>query len=116
MDDNTIRAAFERWYELEFAMTPGRNKGVYASSCAQSAWEAWQACAAIAPAVPPGWQAIETAPRTGRESLFYTEELGLVVMYWDGFEGQWATGFDECDVPTPTHWQPLPQPPQGDPQ
>jgi hypothetical protein len=56
------------------------------------------------------WQPIETAPKDGKEYLFYTDEIGQCVMYWDDFQQAWGTGFDG-EKPTPTHWQPLPKPP-----
>ena len=61
----------------------------------------------------PAWMPIETAPKDGKESLFCTEELGLVVMYWDDCEGKWETGFDVGDILTPTHWMPLPETPRS---
>ena len=64
-------------------------------------------------AAAPEWLPIETAPKNGKESLFYTEELGLVVMYWDDCEDKWANGFGDGDILTPTHWMPLPKPPRS---
>ena len=60
------------------------------------------------------WQPIETAPKDGRESLCWTKECGQVVLYWDDFnhdEPRWSNGFDDDQI-TPTHWMPLPKPPQ----
>ena len=59
------------------------------------------------------WQPMETAPKNGRESLFMTEEMGCVVLYWDDYrpENEWCSGF-ESEKLTPTHWMPLPPAPE----
>ncbi len=55
------------------------------------------------------WQPIETAPRKGRQAIYiwgpnYREPQKVYADSW------WTCGFS---VETkPTHWQPLPQPPQ----
>ena len=58
------------------------------------------------------WQPIETAPTDGKESLVYTTGAGIVVMYWDDYKGEWTTGLDDGGGLEPTHWMPLPPPPQ----
>ncbi len=90
-----------------------------------------------APAIPEGWQPIETAPKTGRTILlgyfnshgnwramrgqwFSQEEINET---WeepedcDGLEGWYETSVEADDVPNcwltePTHWMPLPAAPQ----
>lgn len=63
----------------------------------------------------PQWQPIETAPRDGTRILGYddsglSDAGGIAIIRWS-VEGQlW---WDETlDLFTPTHWQPLPTPPQ----
>ena len=70
-----------------------------------------------------GWRPIETAPKDGTNVLLYGRWKGEVSKnpeYWDIFKA--AYSFDEwvvCDsdiygpiILDPTHWQPLPKPPQ----
>lgn len=56
----------------------------------------------------PQWQPIETAPRDGTEILGYREGLGTWIVNWDPDEQDFSPGW------TPTHWMPLPEPPDGD--
>lgn len=64
------------------------------------------------------WQPIETAPRDGTRILVYTAErcrrclpgtVGMAVMFWDG---AWAIVDGIHARHLPTHWKPLPEPPQ----
>lgn len=68
------------------------------------------------------WQPIDTAPKDGTVILGY-EKRGIVSMYWETYfirpEGEvfgfWELGVEEeesDDMWTPTHWMPLPPPPQ----
>lgn len=70
-----------------------------------------------------GWRPIETAPKDGTPVFVYgiwQGEISKNPQYWDVFKAVYS--FDEwlvcdCDiygaiVLGPTHWQPLPKPPQ----
>ena len=62
-----------------------------------------------------GWQPIATAPRDGTEVLVYRKydtgyELITVAHYFAG-KDNWEQGVGMYDI-VPTHWQPLPDPPQ----
>lgn len=80
-----------------------------------------------------GWQPIETAPKDGSDILVYDSEdkQTVMVFYGDsasGFGRRYGKaamafcvsgsfndsmgGFDTVDAPT--HWMPLPEPPEGD--
>lgn len=87
-----------------------------------------------APAVPQGWQPIETAPKTGRTILlgyvnshgnwrtlrgqWFSEEAILDWEEPDDFEAGWYETSVEADDPPncwltePTHWMPLPAAPK----
>lgn len=70
--------------------------------------------ALAAPASP--WLPIESAPKDGTESLFYTKESGRVVLYWNDWpewpaesevvEERWSNGFSDQRF-DPTHWMPM---------
>ena len=71
------------------------------------------------------WQPIETAPKDGEEvnillfggvldsaEDYWPDFIGPVVAYWDC--GMWViapTGSEKIMVNNPTHWMPLPEPP-----
>ena len=63
--------------------------------------------------LPANWQPIETAPRDGTKILVYrgnepgSEKVRVGVDYW--LFGQW---YKSRHWPQPTHWQPLPEPPE----
>ena len=63
------------------------------------------------------WQPIETAPRDSGPLLFFLKDSHLGSRIHCGtFIGQdkktmLIGGYFSYDVPTPTHWQPLPDPP-----
>ena len=66
------------------------------------------------------WQPIETAPKDGTEILVWNEVSGPYrTAYQDRineYEGRWPMGF--CGrigvwFPSPTHWMPLPKPPNS---
>lgn len=72
-----------------------------------------------------GWQPIETAPKDGTHILVYGDYYGgsrRYVAFWevaaDIYGDQWSCGAPDeqgfYDYAEPTHWQPLPPPPQGD--
>ncbi len=54
-----------------------------------------------------GWQPIETAPKGKRIILTFNFKDVYCGEYEDGL---WLDG--DYEVPTPTHWKPLPTPPQ----
>lgn len=60
------------------------------------------------------WQPIETAPKDGSQFLA-SDITGYHFNCWwenEGYEARWM---DEIDSePNPTHWMPLPPPPQSD--
>lgn len=73
------------------------------------------------------WQPIETAPRDGTAILVYGQGLlreldgNCAVVRWDGLEHSsikwWQIhegkhGPYDLRGPSPTHWQPLPDPPK----
>lgn len=71
------------------------------------------------------WKPIDTAPRDGRDVLIYggTYDVacheripmsGVCIAYWyhDYWRGGDANAHDEWYRHTPTHWMPLPEPPQ----
>lgn len=59
------------------------------------------------------WQPIATAPKDGTQVLVF-DEGAVFISQWlvneEGDEGWFDHGFVE---PPPTHWQPLPSPPQA---
>ena len=60
------------------------------------------------------WQPIETAPLDGKEILITTAGIGTLVRvgFWDeAREGVWSV-WPGRERMIPTHWMPLPPPPQ----
>ena len=58
------------------------------------------------------WQPIETAPRDGTEILIWEKEFeAFSVGCFLGDEPFWY-GFTYKDRVNPTHWMPLPEPPE----
>lgn len=65
------------------------------------------------------WRAIETAP-TDVSILIWGKHGNVMQASWenDGWGGYWrcgrqfAKGYDDTGSMTPTHWMPLPEPPQ----
>jgi hypothetical protein len=63
------------------------------------------------------WQPIETAPKDGTEVLIFQrikdqgekDLLHLAVASWEG--SYWDDRIDMPPWPKPTHWMPLPDPP-----
>jgi hypothetical protein len=79
-----------------------------------------------APAVPEGWQPIDTAPKGGSYILLGNQYGQWIGMYREvnqsGFKpvNPWRSmmlNHDHMDVATviPTHWMPLPAAPKGTP-
>jgi hypothetical protein len=70
------------------------------------------------------WQPIDTAPRDGRQILLYQPEEGGCIGPEDFelgyyiFAGRWVVNAWYCTEyeafeKSPSHWQPLPEPPNG---
>lgn len=60
-----------------------------------------------------GWQAIASAPKDGTQVLVFDDTIYSA--YYRRFG--WFIGFDREDDPIyvePTHWMPLPPPPDAD--
>lgn len=61
------------------------------------------------------WQPIETAPKDGSEILGWSSISGeAYVMWWEAIHSDWVWCINDledmfCD---PTHWMPLPEPPE----
>lgn len=66
-----------------------------------------------------GWQPIETAPKDGTEVLLaYPGGLvksGKWTLFGGAYEDHWADGKRPRFGSDPTHWMPLPAPPQDSP-
>ncbi len=65
------------------------------------------------------WQPIETAPKDGTDVLIGWFELpgqkSMTIVFWHSFRKAWCntwTLFSANAVSQPTHWMPLPEPPQ----
>ena len=59
------------------------------------------------------WQPIEAAPKDGTEFLGFvgvSYQGGVVVLHWDKIDGLFIDR--EADFWDPTHWMPLPPPPE----
>jgi hypothetical protein len=62
-------------------------------------------------AATPGWQPIETAPKNGTAVLGWDKDEGHYVTWCS--EGSWGQSVDDCVyLQFPTHWRPLPPPPE----
>lgn len=61
---------------------------------------------------PSRWQPIETAPKD--EPVLVVEDQWITVAWW--FENKHMSGWDQGDtiVDNPTHWMPLPEPPESE--
>jgi len=64
-----------------------------------------------------GWQPIDSAPKDGTDVLIYhqsrTSDSIIVIAQWtdDGMDSyHWC---DAVAIYEPTHWQPLPDPPEA---
>lgn len=63
----------------------------------------------------PQWQPISSAPKTTRSILVWCpERQNQYLVYWDDrYEGEWRTvGGGTVLTESPTHWMPLPAPPE----
>lgn len=116
-----------------FGVDPNRH---YRNSAVNNAWVGWQARAALShPSTPQGWQDIATAPKDRTEILACWPKRKLdddecptgeitgyaqCVTAWQGFwiepdylDAHGSFYFeDEAFAEEPTHWMPLPPPPE----
>ncbi len=62
-----------------------------------------------------GWEPIETAPKDGQFIIAYDLKWSAFPekMYWSRHIGGWCIQWAVEERPEPTHWQPLPQPPEN---
>lgn len=58
------------------------------------------------------WQPIETAPKNHLPVLIWSEETGRVVAFRDVAWTWWPCPASHPLSHPPTHWQPLPAPPE----
>lgn len=64
------------------------------------------------------WQPIETAPKDGDTEVLIYGALGTIKVAWYS-GGEWKWEYDNdmtygSTVYRPTHWMPLPEPPDGE--
>jgi Protein of unknown function (DUF551) len=65
------------------------------------------------------WQSIETAPKDWQTIILYSSETGEVFAGYyapkDGGSDRWEAHYiqDEMSPENPTHWMPLPPPPNA---
>jgi|GEM_PF-3149976 len=122
-----LREVFERWEVSENGWDKDDLRrhpdGIYHSARIHEDWSSWLACYQH---LAPQWQPIETAPKD-RQVLFLVPEFGVYA------ESPWIGGWSHLhevwtlktpyviegkavivnDVPTPTHWMPLPAAPDA---
>ena len=68
-----------------------------------------------APAIPAGWQPIETAPKDCRILIGRVGHPWVFSAWWNDRHEHWATGPSPMDFfAEPTHWMPLPKAPNGE--
>ena len=81
--------------------------------------EGWDAAMAAPKQAEPAWQPIESAPKGGSEILLGHANGDCIVGYWGHARNSfirdyaWCDGSTDLAVTWPTHWMPLPQPPEA---
>jgi hypothetical protein len=94
------------------------------AECARQAARHMEELQAKVDAITSPWQPIKTAPKDGTAILVLLPSLyddGLPALLWadDGVQIGWWDGEDwvnlKSELLDPTHWQPLPPPPQEAP-
>ena len=61
---------------------------------------------------PARWQPIETAPKDGTRILLWLEPTRIAMPFaWQ--DGRWMGDDYPLNMATPTHWMPIPPPPEG---
>lgn len=64
-------------------------------------------------ATQPQWQSIETAPRDGTRLLLWEREGFAFCGFYYPTQAEWVANIAGVSLDwTPTHWMPLPPPPQ----
>lgn len=60
------------------------------------------------------WQPISTAPKDGTEIIVFRNDAGVFCAFFHEETECWfsADGLDDITDDMPTHWMPLPPPPQ----
>lgn len=58
------------------------------------------------------WQPIGTAPKDDNEVLLYSPDGSIVIASWREDANMWDADFGWVKT-GPTHWMPLPEPPDG---
>lgn len=63
------------------------------------------------------WQPIESAPKDGMTSILACQRFGdghhrILTMIWSEKAGQWCADVHSFIAFEPTHWMPLPAPPE----
>ena len=105
----TVRMALEEW----------RN-GLHP----RDADEVFTALSALEAALPV-WRPIETAPKDGTKILLGkiaghpdhpTALWWATSGFWSDKWGNWNDGIEPAGLASPTHWQPLPEPPKQEKQ
>jgi len=111
MTTETNRREFEEWITslIRIMDTMRDREGNYYDDFTEIAWEAWQA------AREWQWRPIETAPKDGTWMIVYLETVGQsICAYYSPLSGKlvdtWCGSIDKRCY-KPTHWQPLPAPP-----
>lgn len=74
------------------------------------------------------WLPIEIAPKDGTDILLFDRERGCVVGEWDYGDEAWIYAVTDVEIsgapkgtmfcsyfPAPTHWMPVPEPPDDQP-
>lgn len=118
-DIESVRRDFEHWYvgsAFDYVANP-----IGSQNC-DLQWRAWLAATKdIAALSQPAWRPISEAPRDGTAILLYEDDSVTTAWWYKHWrEGFWYTGYDCADhgsfkVERPTHWMPLPAPPEGKP-
>ena len=72
-----------------------------------------RAALAALDAAPSGWLPIESAPKISGKPILAIDGFGHEVVFWGPYAKAWMTGKGNgsCE-PQPTHWRPLPLPPE----
>ena len=63
------------------------------------------------------WQPWGSEPQDGTEFLAYRPDAGVMICWWVDFvePALLEVGGDDLTADQPTHWMPLPKPPDDDP-